>query len=61
MEKYLGIGFIILCLSVLVGIIGILGYHLYIDKEKKVPTKLIVEDNNQNTTINIQYNSIEIN
>lgn len=34
---------------------------LYIDKEKKVPTKLIVEDNNQNTTINIQYNSIEIN
>jgi len=34
---------------------------LYIDKEKRVPTKLIVEDNNQNTTINIQYNSIEIN
>ncbi len=40
-------------------------YHqnkiLYINKEKKIPTKLIVEDNNQNTTINIQYNSIEIN
>ena len=34
---------------------------LYINKEKRVPTKLIVEDNNQNTTINIQYNSIEIN
>ena len=34
---------------------------LYINKEKKIPTKLIVEDNNQNTTINIQYNSIEIN
>lgn len=40
-------------------------YHqnkiLYIDKEKRIPTKLIIEDNNQNTTINIQYNSIEIN
>ena len=34
MEKYLGIGFVILCLSVLVGIVGILGYQLYIDKEK---------------------------
>ena len=34
MEKYLGIGFIILCLSVLVGIVGILRYQLYIDKEK---------------------------
>ena len=34
MEKYLGIGFIILCLAVLVGIVGILGYQLYIDKEK---------------------------
>ena len=39
-------------------------YHqnkiLYINKEKRNPTKLIIEDNNQNTTINIQYNSIEI-
>ena len=34
---------------------------LYINKEKKLPTKLIIEDNNQNTTINIQYNSIELN
>lgn len=34
---------------------------LYIDKENKLPTKLIIEDNNQNMTINIQYNSIEIN
>ena len=34
MEKYLGIGFIILCIAVLAGIVGILGYHLYIDKEK---------------------------
>ena len=34
---------------------------LYINKETKLPTKLIVEDNNQNMTINIQYNEIEIN
>ena len=34
---------------------------LYIDKKTKLPTMLIVEDNNQNRTINIKYNSIEIN
>ena len=34
---------------------------LYIDKKNKLPTKLIIEDNNKNMTINIQYNSIEIN
>ncbi len=34
---------------------------LYINKENKKPTKLIIEDDNQNTTINIEYNSIEIN
>ena len=34
---------------------------LYINKENKLPTKLIIEDNNQNTTINIQYNEIEFN
>lgn len=34
---------------------------LYINKEIKLPTKLIIEDNNQNMTINIQYNEIEFN
>ncbi len=34
MEKYIGLGFVFLCLSVLVGIIGIVGYHLFINKEK---------------------------
>lgn len=34
MDKYIGIGFIILCLAVLAGIVGILGYHFYADKEK---------------------------
>ena len=32
-EKYIGIGFIILCLTLLVSVIGILGYRLYINKE----------------------------
>ena len=34
---------------------------LYIDKEKLIPNKLIIEDYNQNTTINIEYNEIELN
>ena len=34
MEKYLGIGFIVLCVAVLVGIAGILGYHVSLHKEK---------------------------
>ena len=34
---------------------------LYIDKEKLIPTKLIIEDNNQNSTIIIEYNEIELN
>ena len=34
MDKYIGIGFVILCLSVLAGIVGILGYHFHLDKEK---------------------------
>ena len=34
---------------------------LYINKEKRIPTKLIIEDNNQKVTINIQYNNIELN
>lgn len=34
---------------------------LYINKENKLPTKMIIEDNNQNMTINIQYNNIELN
>ncbi len=33
---------------------------LYIDKEKLIPTKLVIEDNNQNTTVNIEYNEIEL-
>lgn len=34
---------------------------LYINKQTKLPTKLIIEDNNQNMTINIQYKEIELN
>lgn len=34
---------------------------LYIDKQTKKPIKLVIQDNNQNTTIFIQYNEIELN
>ena len=34
---------------------------LYINKERLIPTKLIIEDNNHNSTINIEYNEIELN
>ena len=34
MEKYLGISFVILCIAVLVGIIGIVGYQFRARKEK---------------------------
>ena len=34
---------------------------LYIDKEKKIPTKLLIQDNNQNSTVIIEYNEIELN
>ena len=34
---------------------------LYINKERVLPTKLVVQDNNQNTTIIIEYNEIELN
>lgn len=34
---------------------------LYIDKEHIVPTRLLIKDDNQNTTIIIEYNDIELN
>ena len=34
---------------------------LYINKNDAIPTKLIVKDNNQNTTIIIEYSNIELN
>lgn len=34
---------------------------LYINKEKIIPTKLLVQDNNNNITIIIEYNEIELN
>ena len=33
---------------------------LYINKEKALPEKLLIKDNNQNTTIIIKYNKIEL-
>ena len=34
---------------------------LYIDREKCLPTRMEIKDNNQKTTINILYNEVEIN
>lgn len=34
METYIGIGFVILCVAVLAGVVGNLGYRLRKDKEK---------------------------
>lgn len=34
---------------------------LYINKKKSMPTKLIIQDNNQNTTIIIKYIEVELN
>lgn len=34
---------------------------LYINKENKKPSKLIIEDNNKNVIVNIEYNEIELN
>ena len=34
---------------------------LYINKDEAIPTKLIIKDDNQNTTIIIEYSDIELN
>lgn len=33
---------------------------LYINKQKNIPIKLVIQDNNQNTTINIEYIEIQL-
>ena len=50
METYIGIGFIFLCLAVLVGIISIVRYQLFINKEKVdiSPTANINKSNKNN-------------
>lgn len=51
MEKYIGVGFVILCLAVLAGIIGILRYQLHIDKEKVdiSPANAYINQSNKST------------
>ena len=50
MEKYLGISFVILCIAVLVGIIGIVGYQFRASKEKVniSPTKTDINNKSEN-------------
>lgn len=52
MEKYIGIGFVILCLAVLAGVIGVLGYQMHISKEKVdiSPAKANIDQFNNNST-----------
>ena len=52
MEIYIGIGFVILCLSVLVGIIGIFKYQFSLNKEKVdiSPTQANTDNKPKNST-----------
>ena len=49
MEKYIGIGFIILCFAILIWVIGIVKYQLHIDKEKIniSPTKTDIKNKSE--------------
>ena len=52
MEKYIGIGFVILCLAVLAGVIGVLGYQFHLDKEKVdiSPAEANINQSQKNST-----------
>ena len=49
MEVYIGIGFIFLCLAVLVGMVGIVKCHFSLSKEK-VEISPVTEINQSNKT-----------
>ena len=50
-DKYISIGFVILCLSVLVCTIGIFGYQLFISKEKVEVSPVTNINQSKNTTV----------
>lgn len=50
MEKFIGVGFVILCLTVLAGIVGIFGFQLHINKEKVDISPALTYTNQSNTT-----------
>lgn len=52
MEKYIGIGFVILCLAVLAGVIGVLRYQFHLDKEKVdiSPAEANINQSQKNST-----------
>lgn len=52
MDNYIGVGFVILCLALLAGIVGILGYHFYLDKEKVDISPATANINQSNNTTN---------
>lgn len=51
MNQYLGIGFVILCICVLVGMVGIFGYQLFINKEKVEISPATNNNQSKNTTV----------
>ena len=52
MEKYIGIGFVILYLTVLAGVIGILEYQFHLSKEKVDISPAKTNTNKSNKTTN---------
>ncbi len=50
MEKYIGIGFVILCFAVLAAMVGIFGYQFHKSKEKVdiSPVKTNINKSNKN-------------
>ena len=50
-NKYISIGFMFLCLAILVGTIGIFGYQLFINKEKVEVSPVTNLNQSNNSTI----------
>jgi|GEM_PF-6206444 hypothetical protein len=50
-KKYISIGFMFLCLSILVGIIGIFGYQFSINKEKVDVSPVTNVNQSNNSTV----------
>lgn len=51
MEKYIGIGFVILCLAVLAGVVGVLRYQFHLDNEKVDISPVTNINQSNNTTV----------
>ncbi len=50
-NKYISIGFMFLCLSILIGIVGIFGYQFFLNKEKVEISPVTNINQSNNTTV----------